>query len=219
MSRQYLPKIIYRISSNKRSRSNKRLPQIYAWSLMRRPYICRRSRRYRLGYLSDEWEHAPPATRAIAELYADMRMPAKLNSSHLHRHAGGKDWDDQCCQPLQFSYRNSIPGRFQAVPAAMSQAPTSNKRPSPPPSLSLIVRMHGKPSLRASSSITANEASWERTRSSHSRLLSRAVVAWLLATLPNEETKTCFYCHFIDNLVCKSYNGTKVVTWLPTGRT
>ena len=150
---------------------------------------------------------------------ADMRMPAKLNSSHLHRHAGGKDWDDQCCRPLQFSYRNSIPGRFQAVPAAMSQAPSSNKRPSPPPSLSLIVRMHGKPSLRANSSITANEASCERTRSSHSRLLSRAVVAWLLATLPNEETKTCFYCHFIDNLVCKSYNGTKVVTWLPTGRT
>ena len=32
-------------------------------------------------------------------------------------HAGGKDWDEQCCQPLLFSYRNSI----QAVPVAMSQ--------------------------------------------------------------------------------------------------
>ena len=146
-------------------------------------------------------------------------MPTKLNSSHLRRHAGGKDWDDQFCWPLQFSYRNSIPGRFQAVPAAVSQAPSSNKRPSPPPSLSLIVRMHGKPSLRASSSITANEASCERTRPSHSRLPSRAAVAWLLATLPNAERKTCFYCHFTDNFVCKSYNGTKVVTSLPTGST
>ena len=24
--------------------------------------------------------------------------------------AGYKDWDDQCCRPLLFSYRNSIPG-------------------------------------------------------------------------------------------------------------
>ena len=48
------------------------------------------------GYFLDEWEHAPPATTAIAELY--------------RRHAGYKDWDDQCCRPLLFSYRNSIPG-------------------------------------------------------------------------------------------------------------
>ena len=33
------------------------------------PMYPRRSRRYRLGYFSDEWEHAPPATRAIPELY------------------------------------------------------------------------------------------------------------------------------------------------------
>ena len=27
-------------------------------------------------------------------------MPAKLNSTQLRRQAGGKDCDDQCCQPL-----------------------------------------------------------------------------------------------------------------------
>ena len=36
-------------------------------------------------------------------------MPAKLNSSQLCRPAGSKDWNDQCCQPLLFSYQNSIP--------------------------------------------------------------------------------------------------------------
>ena len=36
-------------------------------------------------------------------------MPAKLHWGQLRRHAGGKDWDDQCCRPLLFSYRNSIP--------------------------------------------------------------------------------------------------------------
>ena len=35
----------------------------------------------------------------------------------------------------------------QAVPAALSQVPSSNKRPFPPPSLSLIVGMQGKRSL------------------------------------------------------------------------
>ena len=107
----------------------------------------------------------------------------------------------------------------QAVPAALSQAPSSIKRPSPSPSLPLIVGMQGKRSLWASSSIVASKASCERTRPLHSCLLSRAAIPWLLATLPNAERKTCFYCHFIDNSECKSYNGTKVVTWLPTGRT
>ena len=37
-------------------------------------------------------------------------MPTKLNSSQLWTHAGDKDWDDQCCRPLLFSHRNSIPG-------------------------------------------------------------------------------------------------------------
>ena len=37
-------------------------------------------------------------------------MPANLNSSQLRRYVGGKYWDDQCCRPLLFSYRNSIPG-------------------------------------------------------------------------------------------------------------
>ena len=35
------------------------MPPMYLWS----------SHRYHLGYFSDEWEHAPPATRVIAELY------------------------------------------------------------------------------------------------------------------------------------------------------
>ena len=33
------------------------------------PMYLRRSRRYRLGYFPDEWEHAPPTTTAIPELY------------------------------------------------------------------------------------------------------------------------------------------------------
>ena len=37
-------------------------------------------------------------------------MPAKLNESQLRRQAGDKDWDDQRCRPLLFSYRNTIPG-------------------------------------------------------------------------------------------------------------
>ena len=36
-------------------------------------------------------------------------MPAKLNLGQLRRLTGGKDWDDQCCHPLLFSFRNSIP--------------------------------------------------------------------------------------------------------------
>ena len=37
-------------------------------------------------------------------------MPAKLNLNQLRRHTGGKDWDDQCCRPVPFSYQNSFPG-------------------------------------------------------------------------------------------------------------
>ena len=105
-------------------------------------------------------------------------MPVKLNSSHLRRHAGGKDWDDQCCRPLLFSYRNSIPSSIGAH--GISDPPLPHHS---------LVGIQGKPSLRASSSIMTNEASCERTRPSHSRLLSRAAVAWLLATLPNAERK------------------------------
>ena len=50
-------------------------------------------------------------------------MPAKLNSSQLRRHAGGKDWDDdQCCRPLLFSYRNSIQGSTGGYVASASAA-------------------------------------------------------------------------------------------------
>ena len=37
-------------------------------------------------------------------------MHENLNSGQLCRYVGGKYWDDQCCLPLLFSYRNSIPG-------------------------------------------------------------------------------------------------------------
>ena len=48
-------------------------------------------------------------------------MPVKLNLSQLRRHAGGEDWDEQCCRPLLFSYRNSIPGSTGGlVPGALA---------------------------------------------------------------------------------------------------
>ena len=60
--------------------------------------ICRRcisdEAAERLGYFSDEWEHAPPR----------------------------RDWDDQCCRPLLFSYRNSIPGSTGGHVAGASAA-------------------------------------------------------------------------------------------------
>ena len=49
-----------------------------------------------------------PATRNIAVFTAG--MPAKLNSSQLRRHAGGKDWHGFCCRQLLFSYRNGVSG-------------------------------------------------------------------------------------------------------------
>ena len=54
-------------------------------------------------------------------------MLAKLNLSQPHRHVGGKDWDDQCCRPLLFSYRNSIPdstgGHVASASAAFENQP------------------------------------------------------------------------------------------------
>ena len=47
-------------------------------------------------------------------------MSAKLDSNQLRRHAGDKDWDDQCCRPLVFSY--SIPGRTDGHVAGASAA-------------------------------------------------------------------------------------------------
>ena len=46
----------------------------------------------------------------------------ELNLSQLRRHAGGKDWDEQCCRPLLFSYRNSIPGSTGGYVAVSSAA-------------------------------------------------------------------------------------------------
>ena len=49
-------------------------------------------------------------------------MPAKLNLSQRRSHAGSKDWDDQCCRPLLFSYRNGIPGSTGGHVAGASAA-------------------------------------------------------------------------------------------------
>ena len=49
-------------------------------------------------------------------------MPAKLISSKLRRQPADKDWDDQCCQPHLFSYRNSIPGSIGGHVAGASAA-------------------------------------------------------------------------------------------------
>ena len=49
-----------------------------------------------------------PANRNIAVFNAG--MPAKLNSSQLRRHAGGKDWHGFCWRQLVFSYRNGVSG-------------------------------------------------------------------------------------------------------------
>ena len=74
------------------------IPLIYPW----------RSCRYCLDYFLDEWEHAQPATRAIAELYCRHAFKVELESTL--QACCSKDWDDQCCQPLLFSYQNCIPG-------------------------------------------------------------------------------------------------------------
>ena len=44
------------------------------------PMYLRSSRRYRLDYISDEWEHAPLATRPISELYRRHACEIELES-------------------------------------------------------------------------------------------------------------------------------------------
>ena len=49
--------------------------------------------------------------------------PAKLSLSQLCRHARGKDWNDQCCWPLNlFSYQKSISGSIGCHVAGASGA-------------------------------------------------------------------------------------------------
>ena len=76
------------------------------------PMYLRRSRRYSLGQVSDEREHAPPATEAIRES-STARMPEKLNLSQLRRHAGGKDWDEQCCRLLLVPISEQYPRQYR----------------------------------------------------------------------------------------------------------
>ena len=68
-------------------------------------------------------------------------MLAKLNSSQLPRHAGDKDWDDQCCWPLLFSYRNSISGSTGDHVAGASAA-YENQALGMPSSLHFPSRLH-----------------------------------------------------------------------------
>lgn len=74
------------------------IPPMYLW----------RSCWYRLAYFLDEWEHAPPAIRAIAEIYHRHTFEVELKSTS--QACRSKDWDDQCCQPVLFTYQNSILG-------------------------------------------------------------------------------------------------------------
>ena len=49
-------------------------------------------------------------------------MPAKLNSSQLRRHDGGKDWHGLCCRRLLFSYRDGVAGSTGSYVAGSSAA-------------------------------------------------------------------------------------------------
>ena len=80
-----------------------------------------RSRRHRLAYCSQTNENTRRRQLEPSQSFT-AGMPAKLNSSQLRRHAGDKDWDDQCCRPLLFSYRNSIPGSTGGHVAGASAA-------------------------------------------------------------------------------------------------
>ena len=42
------------------------------------------------------WEHLRRRQQDLSQVFV-AGMPAKLTSSQLRRHAGGKDWDDLCC--------------------------------------------------------------------------------------------------------------------------
>ena len=55
------------------------------------PTYLRQSRRYCLGYCSDIWEHYAAGNKIYRRYFA-AGIHAKLNSSQLRRHDGGKDW-------------------------------------------------------------------------------------------------------------------------------
>ena len=74
------------------------MPPMYLWS----------SHQYHLGYLSDKWEHAPPVTRAIAELYRQLACEVQLQSTSQACRRWRLVWPSSW--PLQCSYQNSIPG-------------------------------------------------------------------------------------------------------------
>ena len=85
------------------------------------PMYLQRSRRYRLAYCSRMNENTRRRQLEPSQSFT-AGMPAKLSSSQLRRHANDKDWDDQCCRPLMFSYRNSIPGSTGGYVAGASAA-------------------------------------------------------------------------------------------------
>ena len=73
-----------------------------------------------MTYLPVPSGRLPGRMRTCAAFSAGML--AKLNSSQLCRHTGDWDWDDQCCRPLLFSYRNSVPGSTGCHVAGTSAA-------------------------------------------------------------------------------------------------
>ena len=86
------------------------------------PMYLRSSRRYHLDYFSDECEHMPPATRAIAELYRRHACEVELEST-------SQAWVNFAGMPAVKTGMSNVAGCFcshigtvsQAVPAAMSQ--------------------------------------------------------------------------------------------------
>ena len=74
-------------------------------------------------------------------------MPAKLKLSELRRHGGGKDLGEQCCRPLLFSYRNSIPGSTGGHVACTSAA---YENPALPAAMSRVLRWHMRTRLNSS---------------------------------------------------------------------
>ena len=129
MSRHYLPKIIYRISSNKRSRSNKRLPQIYAWSLRCRRYISVDVAAGTAWVTSRTNENMRRRQPEPSQSFT-AGMPAELHSSQLRCIAG---------MPEVKTGMTDVAGYFcshigtVAVPAAMSQMHRRNMRTRNPP--------------------------------------------------------------------------------------
>ena len=88
------------------------MPPMYLWS----------SRCYHLAWATFRTNENMRLRQLEPSQSFTVGMPAKLNSSQLCSYAWGKDWDEQCCRPLLFTYRNSISGRTGGHVAGASEA-------------------------------------------------------------------------------------------------